>query len=86
MIRLVAVCLAVVSAPAAAQGYFPPQGDEAWERIAPEQAGFDAEALQDAVAFAIENETRHADAELEAVSPARDLTVTVPLTWAFEPF
>lgn len=86
MIRLAAACLALFSAPAGAQEYFPPQGDEVWERISPEAAGFDAEALQAAIDFAIEHETRHADAELEAVSPARDLTVTVPLTWAFEPF
>ncbi|MGY6626927.1 MAG: serine hydrolase domain-containing protein [Oceanicaulis sp.] len=64
--------------------YLPPPGDANWERRAADTAGFDPEALQRAIDFAVAHETRH-DPELEAVSPARDLTVSVPLTWAFEP-
>ncbi|WP_199200565.1 serine hydrolase domain-containing protein [Alkalicaulis satelles] len=68
----------------AQEAYLPARGDDQWERRDAAAMGFDAEALQGAIDFAIANETRH-DPELEAVSPARDLTVSVPLTWAFEP-
>ena len=68
-----------------AQDYVPPQGDEGWERREPASMGFDADRLAAAIAFAIDNETRHPP-ELEAISPAANLPVTVPLTWAFEPF
>ncbi len=78
-----AVC--VLSVPSLAQDYVPPAGDENWERRAASEMGFDPQALEAAINFAIANETRHPP-ELEAVSPARNLPVTVPLNWAFEPF
>ncbi len=80
-----ALVVSLVSASALAQDYLPPVGDEGWERRDPATLGFDPEALDAVIAFAIENETRHPP-ELEAVSPARNLPVTVPLNWAFEPF
>ncbi len=82
---IAALTASVLVAPVWAQDYVPPAGDEEWERRAPESLGFDPDALNAAIAFAIENETRHPP-ELEAISPARNLPVTVPLTWAFEPF
>ncbi|PWE17940.1 serine hydrolase [Marinicauda salina] len=83
----ISICGALaLTATAAAQDYFPPADDAAWERRAPEDAGFDPEALQAAIDFAVANETRHDDPALEAVSPASNLPVTVPLTWSFEPF
>jgi len=83
---LLAACAALMLTGAlhAQDPYFPAPGDEAWERRDAASMGFDPAALEAAVAFAIEHETRHPP-ELEAVSPARDLTVSVPLTWAFEP-
>ena len=86
MTRFAALLLGVTLAGAAsAQDYVPPQGDDGWERRAPSDLGLDPAALYAAIQFAIANETRHRP-ELEAISPARDLTVTVPLTWAYEPF
>jgi len=83
---IVAAAAALLFAdPVLAQDYVPPTGDERWERRDPAALGMDEAALEAAIAFAIENETRHPP-ELEAVSPARNLPVTVPLTWAFEPF
>lgn len=75
-----------LAAPAIAQDYFPGSDSAGWERRDPAALGLDPQAIEDLVAFAIENETRHADPQLEAVSPASNLPVTVPLTWAFEPF
>ncbi|MGJ3232842.1 MAG: serine hydrolase domain-containing protein [Oceanicaulis sp.] len=75
---------AALTATAHAQ-YVPPAGDLAWERRTPESLGLDPEALQAAIDFAVAHETRH-EPDLEAVSPAADLAVTVPLNWAFEPF
>ena len=86
MTVLTALILGAALAGAAnVQDYVPPRGDEGWERRAPAASGLDAQALAAATEFAVEHETRHRP-ELEAVSPARDLTVTVPLTWAHEPF
>ena len=74
-----------ITAAAAAQDYVPGVGDENWERRSASSLGLDPEALEAAIDFAIAHETRHRP-ELEAVSPARNLPVTVPLTWAYEPF
>lgn len=38
--------------------YTPPADGAAWEQVAPEDAGFDAAKLQEAVAFALANETK----------------------------
>lgn len=78
-----ALMFAVVGAPAIAQDYFPPQGDAGWERRAPETLGFDPDALQAAIDFAIASETQPREG-WEGVD-VRDLSVMVPLTWAFEP-
>lgn len=75
-----------LTGPVLAQDYFPGADGAAWERRAPEQMGFDPALLESLVDFAIENETVHDDPALEAVSPASNLPVTVPLTWAYEPF
>ena len=71
--------------PAAGQTYTPPPGDEGWERRDPQTLGLNPQALAEAVALAVDHETRHRP-ELEAVAPARELATTVPLTWAWEPF
>lgn len=86
MIRIALTAAALAFTPSAvAQDYFPPSGDEAWERLDAGEAGFDAGRLEAAVAFAVENETRNEGALGEAVS-ARELTVMVPLQWAREPY
>ncbi|TGY87935.1 class C beta-lactamase-related serine hydrolase [Marinicauda algicola] len=82
----VAAAALAVATPAFAQDYFPSADSAAWERRDPAAMGFDPEALAALVAFAVENETRHDDPELEAISPASNLPVTVPLTWSYEPF
>lgn len=74
----------VLTAAAAAQDYVPPRGDENWERRDPAEMGLDAAALQAAADFAIANETV-APEGWEGID-VRDLSVMVPLTWAFEPF
>ncbi len=84
MKQIIAAVLLLAS-PAFAQDYVPPTGDDGWERRDPAELGLDPEAVRAATQFAIANETRHPP-ELEAISPARDLPTTVPLTWAFEPF
>lgn len=75
--------LILIASSSWAQDYFPPQGDAAWERRDPEALGFDPDALQAAVQFAIDNETQPREG-WEGVD-VRDLSVMVPLTWAFEP-
>lgn len=80
---LIAGLACALSFEASAQDYFPPQGDAQWERRDAIELGFDADALQAAVDFAIENETQPREG-WEGVD-ARDLSVMVPLTWAFEP-
>jgi CubicO group peptidase (beta-lactamase class C family) len=82
---IIAAAALLFAGTAFAQDYVPPAGDESWERRDPASLGLDEAALEAAIAFAIDNETRHPP-ELEAISPARNLPVTVPLTWAFEPF
>ena len=72
-----------VSACSAAQDYVPPRGDVNWERRDATELGLNAAALQEAVNFAIENETRPREG-WDGVD-ARDLSVMVPLTWAYEP-
>lgn len=72
-----------VSAGAFAQDYFPAAGDAEWERRAPETLGLDPEALRAAIDFAIAHETQPRDG-WEGIDP-RDLSVMVPLTWAYEP-
>ncbi|MFP4520229.1 MAG: serine hydrolase domain-containing protein [Oceanicaulis sp.] len=85
--KLIAALLATTVALAASAHaqYVPPAGDDAWERRSPASAGLDPAALQAAIDFAVQHETRH-EPELEAIAPAADLAVTVPLTWAYEPF
>ncbi len=73
----------IFAASASAQDYFPQAGDAGWERRAPESLGLDPQALQVAVDFAIANETSPREG-WEGVD-VRDLSVMVPLTWAFEP-
>lgn len=57
------------------QPYYPGPGDD-WERRAPEQAGFDAARLKEAVAFAVSSESK---------SP-RDLEMAHYRTFGREPF
>lgn len=84
--KLIAALTGALALAATAQAqYVPPAGDDGWERRDPQSLGLDPQALQAAIDFAIANETRHPP-ELEAVTPAADLAVTVPLNWAFEPF
>lgn len=85
MIRasLAFVLLASAAPAGMAQDYFPDAAE--WETAEPAEAGFDADALQAAIDFAIENETRNEGEFGEAVS-ARELTRMVPLDWAFEPY
>lgn len=84
--KLIAALTGALALAASAQAqYVPPAGDDGWERRDPQSLGLDPQALQAAIDFAVANETRHPP-ELEAVSPAADLAVTVPLNWAFEPF
>lgn len=80
---MAAAAAIAITATANAQDYFPPRGDSDWERRDPAELGLDADALQAAVDFAIANETQPREG-WEGVD-ARDLSVMVPLTWAFEP-
>ncbi len=73
-----------LTATAAAQDYFPPRGDADWERREAVEMGLDPVALQAAVDFAVANETAPPDGWTGV--DVRDLSVMVPLTWAFEPF
>jgi hypothetical protein len=75
-----ALCL---STSCAAQEYTPPPGDASWERRDPVEMGFDGPALAEAVQFAIEHETQAPDGWGDIDS--RDLSLMVPLRWAFEP-
>jgi len=59
----------------AGASYWPPAGD-AWERRAPEAAGFDAALLQQAIDFSVASESKL----------PRDLAVAHPLTWYREPY
>ncbi|MCC5981544.1 MAG: serine hydrolase [Oceanicaulis sp.] len=82
---LAAVAAFALSGWAGAQSYFPPAGAEHWERVSPQEAGFDPQALQEAIDFAVERETRN-EAPLGDVVAARELTIMVPLQWAAEPY
>lgn len=74
-ITKIAVCLLLLVQFALAQKpYFPPAGE--WERRTPEQAKFDPEKLQEAVGFAINNESR----------TPRDLELSHYQTFGREPF
>ena len=44
--------------PARDAGYYPPAGDDAWERRAPRQVGLDSARLAEAIAFAVANESK----------------------------
>jgi hypothetical protein len=68
---------------AVAQTYVPAPGDEAWERRDASEMGLDSNALAEAVQFAIDNETQPPEG-WEGID-ARDLSLMVPLRWAFEP-
>lgn len=82
-LMLVAVIIAICGSAAADPAkVFPPRGD--WPRAAPSELGLDRDALQAAIAFAIEHETRFPRELADKVS-ARDLTVKVPLDFAREP-
>lgn len=85
LISTLAVSVACSVSVSLAQDYVPPAGDEGWARREPASMGFDMARLQAAITFAIANETRQPP-ELEAIAPASNLPITVPLTWAFEPF
>lgn len=80
---LTAMAAVALASAACAQDYVPPRGDAAWERRDPAELGLDPAALQDAVDFAIANETAPPEG-WEGVD-VRDLSLMVPLTWAFEP-
>ena len=75
--------LVLFSQLAVAQDYVPPRGDENWEQRAPASLGFDPVALQAAIDFAIANETT-APEGYDGID-VRDLSLMVPLTWAYEP-
>lgn len=75
--------LLLVTLPACAQDYVPPRGDANWEQRDPADMGLDPDALQAAIDFAIANETSPPEG-WEAID-VRDLSLMVPLTWAFEP-
>ncbi len=76
--------LVLLVLPAHAQDYVPPRGDENWEHRDPASVGLDPVALQDAIDFAIANETT-APEGYDGID-VRDLSLMVPLTWAFEPY
>jgi hypothetical protein len=78
-----ALALGLLAGPVLAQDYVPPRGDANWERRSPAEMGFDPDALQAAIDFAIANETS-APEGYDGID-VRDLTLMVPLTWAFEP-
>jgi CubicO group peptidase (beta-lactamase class C family) len=80
---LATAAIALTAACSQAQDYVPPEEDAAWSRRAPEEMGLNAERLQAAIDFAVENETRPREG-WEGID-ARDLRLMVPLTWAFEP-
>lgn len=84
--RVLTGCLAawIIAASAQAQDYFPPSGDENWQRRAPAELGMDPDAIEAVVRFAQEHETAPREG-WEGVNP-RELSVWVPLGWAFEPF
>lgn len=73
MTALVALLLVV---PAAAQSVYYPAAEPGWDKRRPEQLGFDAAKLQEAVAFAQANESR----------APRDLELAHYTTFAREPF
>lgn len=75
--------LLLVTLPACAQDYVPPRGDANWEQRDPADMGLDPDALQAAIDFAIANETSPPEG-WEGID-VRDLSLMVPLTWAFEP-
>ena len=75
--------LLLVTLPACAQDYVPPRGDANWEQRDPADMGLDPDALQAAIDFAIANETTPPEG-WEGID-VRDLSLMVPLTWAFEP-
>ncbi|WP_036766474.1 serine hydrolase domain-containing protein [Parvularcula oceani] len=70
---------------AQAQTGYVPGPHPAWDTRAPQDLGLDPEKLQAAIDFAVENETKFPP-ELAEVADVRDLSLTVPLTWAREPF
>ncbi|MBB4660325.1 serine hydrolase domain-containing protein [Parvularcula dongshanensis] len=86
MLKTFAIMTALaLSLQAEAQTPYTPGPHPDWERRAPESLGLDPEKLQAAIDFAIENETAFPP-ELAEVADVRDLSLTVPLTWAREPF
>ncbi|MGY6662049.1 MAG: serine hydrolase domain-containing protein [Glycocaulis sp.] len=85
LILTMAILAVVLPAAAPAQDYFPPSGTANWERAAPADAGFNEDALQAAIEFAIASETANPP-PLGDVVTARELTIMVPLQWAAEPY
>lgn len=77
------LALLVVSGAQAAD-YLPPKGS-GWAARAPEQEGFDASKLKSAVDFAIAHEATVAP-ELAKVIDPRDLSITIPMQFAHEPY
>jgi CubicO group peptidase (beta-lactamase class C family) len=74
LLRAVAIAWILLSPAAAAGEYYPPHG--AWESLPPGTAGFDAARLQEAVDFAVAQETRQ----------PRDLALSIALDFAAEPY
>ena len=69
LLALCGLALAAPAAPAAETAYFPPAGH--WEERPAAVLGIDGPALQQAVDFALSQETKL----------PRDLSVAIPLSW-----
>ena len=78
-----AAAMMIASVSVQAQDYFPGEGNEGWERRGAAEMGLNSDALQTAIDFAIAHETQPAEG-WEGIDP-RDLSLMVPLRWAFEP-
>jgi len=74
LLALCGLALAAPAVPAAGTDYFPPAGH--WEERPAEVLGFDGQALQRAVEFALGHETKL----------PRDLSIAIPLSFSREPF
>jgi len=83
--RILSALFLALAIPASAQDepYFPPAGD-AWETIAPEDAGFNPVSLELAITFAVENETGF-DWDTEGIHDPRDLVLMQAMNRGREP-
>ncbi len=75
ILRAVVLALVLSLPLAVAAQYFPAKG-EAWQQVEPAKAGFKANALQEAVQFALDNE----------YSGPRDLRIAILSAFAHEPY